>query len=524
MSEQDLNPQVGEEVKVVTDENAGPMIDPSGTFVGWKRLRDIGFVSTEEGEKEEDFIPLPITDDEGYKILQPNPQVTIERPMYSITPSRKGMLPLYNFGGPESEMYSALVQYDIFSQRKKRKYVDEHAEALDLSRSEMVGDSYLWKTQWREGARWTNNPVLGGVEMAMSPANTGTVLNQIQIGNDKHTTGVNNVFTLWHSGFSVRIKTPTGREIAEMDALIASERNVFGRRTGGSIFSANRCYLESGLTDLFISHLEHTNVENWTPEIIRSLIDNRDIQIIALGLQAAKYPNNYPAVEPCTESDVDCRNVRTVSFTPMNALIVDDAYFNAYEISFLSARNTKRSVQEVLDFQKRATWNNTKTVRVTSNTEIRLKHPKAVDVQNAGFVWAGGISASINRVLGDDSPTRNRVNMMSNLVDRESLRAYLPYVDAVIVDGVEKDIEEEELLDTFSHFSDDMEIVRKFELDIRDYEERDVVAYMGTPRHVCGECEKRLAVKDPERLAAYRAHPIIVPQDAVVRFFTSRRL
>ncbi len=518
-AEQKAETDSTEEAKV-----EGPVVDPTGTFVDWGKLKESGYSDISVTVRDDEHIPLPQVDEEGYKVLKPNPHVTISRPMYSIKEPRKGLFPLFNFVGTEAEMFSAYVHYDIQNQRKNKKYVDDHSEILETCRAEMISDSYLWRTQWRPGSNWTNNPVLKDREMAMGPTSTGEVLNQVQLGNKSFSTGINNATVLWHSGFNVRIKAPTGRQLAELDALIASEKNVFGRRSGGGLFTSTRCYLESGVTDLFISCIDHSNVDGWTPDIIRSLIDNRDIQVMALAMQAAKYPSGYLAVEPCVESEANCRNVREVSFTPMNALIVDDAFFKPNEIEFLYNRSTKRSVQAILDFQKEASWNRKHTFRVNDALELRIHHAKAIDVQNAGFVWAGSITASLNRVLGDDSPTRNRQVFLSNLIDTESLRRFFPYIDGIIINDVEKELTEETLLEVLAHLNDDPELVRKIELEIRDFEERDIIAYMATPRNVCNECEKRLALKDPERLKEYQEHPIMVPQDAVARFFTARRL
>lgn len=534
MSNENQNVLDQEEVKVRVEEpltkplvettSEDPVVDPTGTFSDWNTLKESGMVSEEYGEKLTDIIPPPRVDEEGYKILNPNPNVNLGRPVYSAKAPRKGFMPLFNYAGTPSELMAALIQYDIHEQRKNKQYTDDHSEALDFAARDMMVDGYLWKSQWRPNSNWTNEPTLKGTNMAMGPTTTGSVLNQIQNGNSKLTTGLNNGFTLFHSAFSVRISTPTGTDLAELDAMIANERNVFGRRTGGALFASNRCFLESGILDLFIKCLDVTNIEGWTPEIVRKLIDERDMQTIAIALQAAKYPTAYPTMEPCTEAQVNCRNTREVSFSPMNSLIVDDAYFSPEEIDFLYSRSTKRTVKEIEDFQKQARWNQMKVVRVADNLEIRLKHPKAIETHNAGFIWGGSISSAINRVLGDDSPTRNRVNLMANLIDRESLRSFLPYVDCLIIDGTEKELKEEELIEIFSHLSDDPEIVRRFELDIRDFEERDIVAWMGIPRHLCTDCEKRLAAKDPQRLKEYMEHPVMVPQDAVSRFFTFRRL
>jgi hypothetical protein len=505
-------------------EVEGPSVDPTGTFTDWDKFKQSGFGTIGHGEKESDYIPLPKTDAEGFKILQPNPQVQIRRPMYGNKDPRKDVMPMFNFVGTEVEMFGALVQYDIASQRKKREYTSDHSEALDQCAGAMVPDTYLWRSQWRPGARWTNVPTLGGKQLHMGPARDASFIGSIQSSVGDHRLGVNNMVPMWHSGFHVRLKTPTGRQIAELDAAIASEKNVFGRRTGGALFSNTRCYLESSVLDLFIDCLETTNITNWTPEMVRRLLDGRDIQVAALALQAAKYPSNYPAVEPCVEAEAGCTNIKETSFTPMNSLVTDEARFTDLEIRFLNERFVQRTEKDVIEFQKSASWNQMKTVRLTDTLEFRLKHPKATETIDSGYVWAGAITAAVHRVLGDDSPSRNRANFMSNLIDSEGLRRFVAYIDGVIQDGEEKEHDETSLLNLLEHIGDDQQLIRRFELDIRDFEDQDIIAYMATPRYHCADCERKLAAKDPERLEAYNKNPILVPQDAVSRFFMSRRL
>ena len=505
------------------EEVQGPTIDPTGTFSDWAKFKESGFGTEGQGEYQEDYIPLPKTDKDGYKVLRPNPQVQIRRPVYGTKDPRTDVMPMYNFTGTEVEMLGALVQYDIHAQRRKREYTSEHSEALDECVGTMIPDSYLWKSQWRPGAVWTNQPTLGGKSLHMGPSRDNSFIGSVQSSVGDHRLGVNNMVPMWHSGFHVRLRTPTGKQLAELDASIASEKNVFGRRTGGALFSNTRCYLESAVLDLFIDCIESTNITNWTPEMVRRLLDGRDIQIAALALQAAKYPANYPAYEPCVESEVGCRNVKSTSFTPMNSLVVDEARFNAFEIQHLNERFVQRTEQDIIRFQQSASWNQKKTVRLTDTLEIRLKHPRAIETIDSGYVWAGAISAAVQRVLGEESPSRNRVNFMSSLIDSEGLRRFVAYIDGVIQDGQEKEFDEASLLKDLELIGDDQQIIRRFELDIRNFEDQDIIAYMATPRYMCSECEKRLATKDPARLEAYNKNPILVPQDAVARFFMSRR-
>lgn len=511
------------ETKEVAVEATGPVVDPTGTFSDWPKFDESGFSSVGYGEDRSSYIPLPKTDEESYKILQPNPQVQLRRAVYGTTPARTDLLPMYNFVGTEVEFFNALVHYDIHGQRRKQEYSDEHSEVIDNCVGTMVPDSYLWKAQWRPGAVWTNQPNLGGKDLHMGPSRDKGLVGSIQNSVGDHRLGVNNMTPMWHSGFHTRIRTPTGRQFAELDALIASDKNIFGRRTGGAMFTNVRCYLESAVLDLFIDCLETTNIANWTPEIVRRLLDGRDIQLCALALQAARYPTKYPAIEPCVESEAGCRNVKHTSFTPMNSLIVDEARFTPSEIRFMNERFVTRTETDIIQFQKDASWNQMKTIDITPTLQVRIKHPKATEVIDSGYVWAGSISAAVARVLGDDSPSRNRANFIGNLIESESLRRYTAYFDGIIEDGVEGSLDEFRLNQLLEYIGDDQQIIRKFEIDVRDYEEQDIIAFMGTPRYLCLDCEKRLSTKDPDRLEAYNKNPIIVPQDAVSRFFMSRR-
>ena len=504
--------------------NDGPVVDPTGTFVNWVGFRETGFATEGQGETDNDYLPLPNVDAEGFKVLKPNPQVQIRRAVYGTKPPRNDLQIMYNFVGTEVELMDTLVEYDIHNQRNRRTgFDDAHSEALDGCIGNMIPDSYLWKAQYRPNARWTNEPQLEGKKLHMGPREDNSMVGVIQKSVGEHRLGVNTMVPMWHSGFHVRLHTATSRQFAELDAAIASERNVFGRRTGGALFSNTRCYMESNLLDLFIDCIDDTNIIGWTPEMVRRLLDGRDIQLVALSMQAARYPSNYPATEPCVEVEAGCRNIKKVSFTPMNSLVVDEARFTQAEIRHLNERFVSRTEQEVIAFQNSASWNQMTTVRLTDALEIRLKHPKAKDVIDSGYVWAGSIAAATHRVFGEDSPSRNRVNFMNNLIDSESLRRFIAYIDGVIQNGNEVDWDEAKILNTLELIGDDQEIIRRFELDVRNFEERDIIAYMATPRFHCPACEKRLAKTDPERLAEYNRNPILVPQDAVSRFFTSRR-
>lgn len=505
-------------------ESTGPTVDPTNTFNDWTKFDAIGFESVGYGETREDFIPLPSTDIDGYKVLRPNPQVELRKAMFATTPARKDLFPMFVFKGTDTEFYDSLVHYDIAEQRKKRNYDDEYSATLDQAGSNMVPDNYLWKSQWRTGARWTNVPTLGGKALNMGPQKNNTFIGSVQSSVEDHRLGVNVLSPMWHSGFHVRLRTPTAKQLSELDAVMASEKNIFGRRTGGALFANQRCYLESAILDLFIDCIETVNIQNWTPEMVRRLLDGRDIQLAALALQAARYPTNYPSVEPCVEAEAGCRNIKHSSFTPINSLIVDEARFTSAEIRHMNERYVLRTEQEVIAYQQEASWNRKKTIEITPTLHVRLKHARATDIIDSGYVWAASVSNVIARVLGEDSPSRNRVTFIENLLESESLRRFMHYIDGVIQDGEEKPFSENEFLALLELIGDDQQIIRRFELDVRNFEDEDIIAYMATPRYLCADCEKRLSTKDPEALAAYNKNPIMVPQDAVSRFFMSRRL
>lgn len=504
----------------------GPAVDPTGTFSDWKRLNESGIREELKSVTDEDHIPPPKLDKDGFKILNPNPNVSLPLNIYSANKAVHTAIPLFTYLGNSCELLDALSHYDIIEKRKtkNRSTTGEHEESIAEAFPTCIPDQYFWKSQFIAGSNWTNDPVFGKEKLRMAAYRSDGIDARIQSDQDDYRLGIPVHIPLWHSGFHVRLRTPTTKQFAILDSIVASDRNIFGRRTTGAVFSGTRCYLENAIKDMFFDCLRQCNITNWTPAIIEEMLDGRDIQLIALALSASRFPKGYPNFEPCVEIESGCTEVKEKAINLINTLVVDTNRFTPEQIRHMADRNAKRTIDQVKKYQEDASWNAPKTVSVSSSISIKLKAPKLIKTINSGFTWAAEINAIVSKSIGDSSPTRNRQMLIENLISSSTLRSLSSHFDAFIIDEKETEVTDDNLEDLIDRIGDDREIVRRLELDIRDYNDANVVAFMALPRYHCSKCEAKLRIENPAKLEAYMKNPILVPQDAVTRFFTLRSL
>lgn len=522
-TEQEEEESVQEIETAQEDEVAGPVVDPSGTFTNWKGLNDSGLKEGIEGVEDSDYLPPPKLDNKGYSVLHPNLNVTLPTGIYSVKKPVHKAIPFYAYLGNEAELLNTLTRFEILEKRKSRKtQFSEHEESIALSFQECIPDQYFWKAQFKEGSKWTNVPMHDKQDLAMRPL-TGTGLTStFQQEQEGYRLGLPINIPLWHSGFHARLYTPTAKQFAILDSVIASEKNIFGRRTSGAVFSTTRCYMENAIKDMFKDCLRGTNIVNWTDDLIDELLDSRDIQSIATALSASRYPVGYPIVEPCLEIEAGCNEVKHSSINLVNMLVVDESRLTPEQWRHMGNRLEKRTVDQVKAYQASASWNSSKTISPSTSISIRLKVPTLNNLINSGFVWAAEINAEVGRVLGENSPTRERSILIENLITSASLRSFSPFFESIITGGKEQEMTPELLSELIERIGDDRQIVRRIELDIRNFVDDNIIAFMALPRYLCPKCETRLQHENPERLKEYMLHPILVPQDAVTRFFTLR--
>lgn len=504
----------------------GPVVDPTGTFSNWKGLQDSNAREDVKSVTDEDYLPPPNVDKDNFKILNPNPNVNLKQSIYSAQKAVHRALPMFTYLGNTSELLQALTHYEIIEKRKTRNAASsgDHEEAIAESFPACVPDEYFWKAQFIPNSHWTNDPTFGKDKLRMAAYASEGIDARIQTDQSDYRLGVPVNIPLWHSGFHVRLRTPTAKQFAILDSIVASEKNLFGRRTTGAVFSGTRCYLENAIKDMFFDCLRHCSITNWTPAIIDELLDGRDIQLIALALSASRYPKGYPNFEPCVEIEAGCTEVKEKAINLINTLVVDTNRFTPEQIKHMADRNAKRSVDQVKKYQEDASWNISKVVHITNSISIRLKAPKLSKTINSGFTWAAEINAIVSKSLGDSSPTRNRQVLIENLINSSTLRSLSSHFDAIIMGDKEVEATDDNLEDLIDRIGDDREIVRRLELDVRDYNDANIIAFMALPRYHCSKCEAKMRIEDPAKLDAYLKNPILVPQDAVIRFFTLRSL
>lgn len=92
-----------------------------------------------------------------------------------------------------------------------------------------------------------------------------------------------------HSGLVAVISAPLVHELVDLQTTIDTSKINLGRSIGGSNYGTTTWFIGNKLVDLFIKKIERINVKNYTPELLRSLIDPMDIPTIAWALACTKY-------------------------------------------------------------------------------------------------------------------------------------------------------------------------------------------------------------------------------------------
>lgn len=508
-----------------------PVVDPTGTYSDWADLDSKNLIDPEGTLKHKDFIPVPKVNKDGDLELHPNPNVKVGLPVTSNKDPVPGLMPLYTFQGNNLEMFNLLTKYDLVNARgQRRKSItdnDEHAFAIGYSHDTTVNDDYLHRAQWRPGATWTNLPNIDGKDCQAGKAHSliggvgERISAQLQKSAKRSRLGNAMSFPLWHTGVWVTVDTPTATQRVEFDLTIASERNVFGRKTIGALFSNSRAYIDNALLDLFFDCLESVNVRDWGTEWFRKVIDPRDLQLIAAMLGASRYPTGYPTLDPCTNPVLQCKAVNEKGINLANTIFVDLSRFTRDEKAHMQHRNAIHTMKTVEAYQENARWNATSIIEIDEDTSVRIKIPRLVDNIDSGLVWANEINQIVTRLLGDSSPTRDRTVAVERMINSAALRSHVAYIDDILIGGVPTHANDMDKLKLITRVGDDSDIIERFSADIRTMMEEEVIAMMAFPRYLCPKCRTSMT---KEQQNAYAANPILIPQDAVSRFFQLRSL
>lgn len=251
-----------------------------------------------------------------------------------------------------------------------------------------------------------------------------------------------------HSGLVAVISAPLVHELVDLQTSIDTSKINLGRSIGGSNYGTTTWFIGNKLVDLFIKKIERINVKNYTPELLRSLIDPMDIPTIAWALACTKYPDGYTysrlilGKEGRTESVMGTINLNDISF-PLNSKLsirqkqhlgnADNIMHSVEEIE--SYRRDWKAKDEIEEFKR--TISERSVIQnghpVTKKVEITFAPTNVDSYVEHGTAWDVYLREAINETLAMVPDENVRSEYLARKITATSMREYSHLIKEITI-------------------------------------------------------------------------------------------
>ena len=377
----------------------------------------------------------------------------------------------------------------------------------------------------RDNSYWNANPTHEGMpitaartKIGFSKQNNSLVqgTDALRIYDSFSSSGRTFEIPLWHSGIWLYIKRPTLAASIALDGKIATDKINIGRDTRGASFTNADFFISKNVLDLVMDHVYDHNVKAADLDTVRSLIDVRDLPSIAWGLALTEYPSGFPYEQPCVSNPDKCNHVTEEVINLNRIHRVDDNAFTDKQREFMSRRNHKRTIEEIVEYRK-STFLKDSTKKIDANVQIVIGCPTADENIASGYAWANEIKTATAKAftmsITDDQRERFEIN--HSLATR--LRNYAHWVRAIVLTDESGEhsnrVEDRETIYQLLNSMSSERVQRNAIIEaVKDYMVESLNVIVGTPNFQCPNCKSYMMdPKGPMRK--------IIPWDAMSVFF-----
>lgn len=379
--------------------------------------------------------------------------------------------------------------------------------------------SYFRQSVKREDALWKQSAEHEGIPLRASKV----VLRKtddpvLRIRNELGMGGLVQI-PLWHSGIWLTLRTPSDKALLELERRISADKIDLGRRSNGMVFSSTEVYATTHITDFVLEHLHTTNVEAYTPELLKSLIRVTDIPQMAWGILLAIYPKGYPLTQPCIADPDKCDHIIEQLINIGRISWVDTTKLTPRQCKHMSARVAKWSAEKIMDYQQEFIFGANANIPLNDRISIRLHVPSLQQAQESGYAWVDGITTTTQKAFNLRLKEDEREGYIREQALLTGLRQYSHWIGSVVnasEDGEEEVIADAEVLDDIIEtICASEELTDKVYRAILNYIDGCTISLIALPRYKCPACQKE---PSPE----YLKHPHLIPLDVIYVFFILR--
>lgn len=376
----------------------------------------------------------------------------------------------------------------------------------------------------RPGSKWVQHINHGGSLIGVQSPRFGVAGNIVAgptaLDMLKKVSGIGTSITipLYHSGIWVTMQAPVEAELVNFDFKLTMEKTQVGLSTTGQLLNARSAVFSGALIDFVLDHVTATNVSNLADGMtnsLRSRIDTLDYSTLVWGILVTMYPNGYPWIFECVNSECGHRRDAVLSLPRINW--VDKTALTEKQIDMLVKHRKAISDAEIADYKAEFKLTDKSVVALETGVRIHLKRATLDQYIESATKWVDVIERQHTTALSNYSTEAERESYLRSQIQSRYMRKYEHFVEKIeLPDGLEI-VDRPTIaqsLEVLSSTNDDFTV---FEKGVLDYIEANSIAVIGYPAVDCPVCRK--VPETPEgRLRT------IVPISVDKVFFTLTRL
>lgn len=318
-----------------------------------------------------------------------------------------------------------------------------------------------------------------------------------------------------HTGIYFIIISPGDDRFLDTLSIINNQRIMALRSSSGILLGNSNFYLNRQVMNLFLDSIVHCSLGGWNRENLMSLIDERDINIIASTLGASIYPDGYEYVQLCGQKKTDntvCQHMTRKLVDLRRMVFVDNTRLSEQQKIHAAGALKERSIKEIEDYQQANYIGYKKPYEITEGVEFVYRAQSAMTSIEAGEKWIKEIESIVDSIITfrEDDETRNA--MIDQRIALTRIREYSHWVEDIIVDGQPLG-DRDKINKLLNSLSRNKDVVEKVGQTLTEFQRLASVAMVAVPRIQCPSCDNT-----DQKDLDISTH--LIPQDAVSRLFT----
>lgn len=415
--------------------------------------------------------------------------------------------------GEKNERMADLIQQEVAPNTKYEAVVYNMLDHL------MMGNVFT-KSLENDKSDWQQSVEVDGVTWKVAKPQfkkpgAGASINASQFEIELDTQyGTGGYFTvpLVHSGIWLSLKPPTNIEFATFDEKIKLEKNEFGKRTLGMVYSNTKAFIVNHLIKFIEDHVSECNVVDWKTVGLASLVKTTDLLVLAAAMGYCMYPTGFEYVSPCT-ADNNCTHIHHAKLKMANCIWFDRNSLSTEQKEFMSKRNVQHTVDEVRAYQK-AVESKNNNFSPDDKIEIFLQVPTIEQHIESGYNWFDEIEKAVVESFGANLDRDQTDSYIARHIGLSLLRQYGHFFKTIRFKEsgayIDNTSDVNRVLDKLSNIEGMLDNIVE---EVGAFIENQTKALVAIPRFNCPAC-------GGEQTDEIEKHPYLIPIDTINLFFT----